>query len=78
MHSPCSFRIGSQVSGSTRMIDIGYMLGMILETNPMAPKVLSVLAVSGNLKMDFHVDTIVTNYYNYNVLVKFKSMILYQ
>lgn len=53
IQSPCSFRIGSHVSGLTRIIDIGYILGINLETNPMAPKVLSVLAVGKNLKINF-------------------------
>jgi len=38
--------MGSHVSGFTRIIDIGYMLGISLDTNPMAPNVLSVLAAN--------------------------------
>jgi len=44
VQSPSAFRMGSHVSGFTRIIDIGYMLGISLDTKPMAPNVLSVLA----------------------------------
>lgn len=45
VQSPLSFRIGSHVSGLTLIIDIGYMLGISLDTKPIAPNVLSVFAI---------------------------------
>jgi hypothetical protein len=42
MQSPFVLRTGSPVSASTRTIDIGYTVGMILETKPIAPTLLSV------------------------------------
>lgn len=43
-HSPFLSLIGSPLSWSTLMIDIGYMDGTSLETNPIAPSLLSMLA----------------------------------
>lgn len=50
MQRPFSFRMGSHVSGSTRIIEIGYILGISRETKPMAPNVLSILATQVNKK----------------------------
>lgn len=44
-HSPSGPRIGSPVFESARIIEIGYTDGMIRDTNPMAPTLLSIFTV---------------------------------
>lgn len=72
---PSAFLNGSPVEGSTLIIEIGYTDGIILETKPIAPIVLSMLAVKSKkmwLKKKFFEIKPKHGIYNFCVLVTLK------
>lgn len=47
MHKPLASLIGSPLCGSTLIIEIGYTDGIIRDTKPIEPTVLSMFTVNG-------------------------------